>query len=1716
MKPLRRVLACTLLLAVVVSSFAATQNAASVQKLPANFYRLSGPDAVRAMPVSVVDPNPEAVRLRFYDPPLDIGTVNLQGTDYESIRLSGEASSLDPGVPDLPAVHRMVMVGNTGDVTLSIIAQSFTVSTLDHDAAPVQALAGDGDAPVDGFSPPLSSIYTADQWYPENVAEISSPVTLRDVRFVVVTAYPVQINPITHQMRVYNNLDLMVSNIGGTGPNEIHVTPTSIAPDFRKLYTQFENFEGSAIDALPVLPGKYLVICTNTSNAIAQAQNLVNWKKRRGLDASYATTAQTGTSNSQIRTYIINLYTSSNGQLEDVCLLGDVGVIPTGGGQYDNYYGTLTSGGPNPDPVPDIAIGRLSYNDDNQMAAVVSKTIKYESNPYLGNTSWFTRGWAAAHTYLIPSNASTKSYTRAVMQQHGLNPVLWTVYPDHISTTDLNSNLATGLSVFNDRMSWISEFNNSDLNSAPQTEMLPFVMTITCGTGNFDAGEALNEEWLHPATQTVTNPAGAIGCVATATSSTHVPFNNILDAGVMYGLYVLDIQSQGVALIAGKLELYRNYHTSHMVDVQDFSYWNNLMGDPAVPIWRHIPVTVTVARPVTINRGTNNVQMSLSDSHSLQPISQAFVCLWKGSETFSRGYTDANGQVNLPCSTATTGYMQMTITREDIKPYLDSIQVTTSTASLALNSVTVDDDNLGGTHGDNNHVLNPGEAVDLTINLTNPGTTSTVTGISGTLSTSSPGVQITSATSAYPNIAPGANANPTTPFRVVISSVFDGEPSTFFLSLTSSIGTVTVRVDLTPSAPNVVYVSQTFSGPGGNVDPGEEGDFTVTIRNTGTRSMTSATGYLRSLDPFVQVADSVGTFGTIASGATGTNSTDHFHILASNGAFNGHRTVMQLVLTDANGWRDSTLFDSSHFFQSDTTLFQPVTSNFYVTIGTQSSTSPTGPDAHGYYAYDNTETQPNGCGSTYQWYELHPGSGISCNFNDTVEDADQSTVLGLPFNFVFYGQAFNQVTVCSNGWLAFGSTTQTDARNYRMGSPIGPPNMVAAYWDDLKAWGVDNNVYYWYNTADHCFIVEWKGTTLNSPQASEIFEAILYDPSFYPTARGDGKIKVQYNTVNPVANSNSNDNDYATVGIEDADHSEGVDYYYWNAYSPGSATLVNSRSIMFTTDGNGQLSTSVTVTQPRIGDQWFVGQSYNILWTSTALQGNVNLSLNRTFPSGGWENLFTNISNVGAQAWTPTGPASSQARIRLISVNNPAVGDTNDGAFNIIMPTITLTTPNGGEVFQTGSYAVISWTSTGLGPARVDLNRTYPFGNWEVLAASSPGDFQWIINGPPTNTARIRLIGISVPTVGDTSDGNFTVGVPPVITHTPRADNNLGPVLFVAKVTDDVPGFTTKLFYRVVGTFAFDSLTLTATGYLNEFSATTPALGAGQYEYYFRSTDAQALSTYLPVSGSYKFTVGAIGSSWIAYDDSVAENYNWVDGQGWKWAVKFDPGTYPFALTAGRFAICPTNPPGFHWPIIFQVWMADGPGGMPGTVVFTDTTGCAGNAVGGLPAGAAWADVVTRISGQSLQLNGPFYLSVMNQEPRSNPVAFATDTSSTRDHMSYVYNNCTSTWYNEDTPNASTRPGNRMIRADGFPLGPLQVVIYRSDSADVSSSVLRWTSNGAPYYHIYSATNVSGPFDTLLGSIPGPASGLSVTYTDLNAINLGLKKYYRVFSADVP
>ena len=229
---------------------------------------------------------------------------------------------------------------------------------------------------------------------------------------------------------------------------------------------------------------------------------------------------------------------------------------------------------------------------------------------------------------------------------------------------------------------------------------------------------------------------------------------------------------------------------------------------------------------------------------------------------------------------------------------------------------------------------------------------------------------------------------------------------------------------------------------------------------------------------------------------------------------------------------------------------QGYTSNSIVEVqsGEPTVLDPVGPDAHGYYIYDSGDIGYT-ISPTYNWIEIdgrYGGSGTHLSsLTDGGNNQDDVETINLPFTFKFYGQEYDQVSICSNGWIAMGESTLESFRNYQIPGVGGPGGMIAVFWDDLK---LTNNgrVYTWYDEDQKRFYIQWSRVRTYQNNSTETFQAVLFDPEYYSTPTGDGDILIQYmdfnNTSYGAYSWDQIHGNYCTVGIEDQTMTVGLQY----------------------------------------------------------------------------------------------------------------------------------------------------------------------------------------------------------------------------------------------------------------------------------------------------------------------------------------------------------------------------------------------------------------------------------------------------------------------------------------------------------------------------------------------------------------------------------------------
>jgi hypothetical protein len=1073
---------------------------------------------------------------------------------YQVFGIPGEATIYGEGTPSLPQVTRFYRIPESGGVDLVVTNSDYEL--IDNvDVFPLQT---DETNAFSGLRKD-QDVYQRDSWFPENIAVISEPMIMRDFRVVKVTLNPVQFNPVTHQARVYHQLAANVVANDQPGINEMTTIPrptASWAPIYRNAIA---NLDDRALDDASSAPGTYMIICKPSADINRFVDSLFQWKTRSGYKVLIDSRSNWSSATMQTAiTAVYNANNNSDARLQFVCLIGSpsasFGVPTDDGGGYDHTFARCMGS----DDLEDIGVGRLTGRSSSDMATINAKLMSYERNPHMetaggiADTSWFHKGYLLAGVAMsCASNYTLMQWGATQFRNYtDIDSVEVGTVTGSPSGATVGQRFAAGISIFLWRGAWISEVVPGLAQSCNSGWRLPITLCITCTAGDFTGSSAgMAENFLNAGS--VSNPMGGVCGIGSTTAGTHNPENITFTGGLMYNLANLGVDQIGLAMSGAKVQLHRAFTNDWSGFAHLFSSYNNLFGEPSMSVWSDVPKVLNVTHPSVLNVGARSVAVTVHRAADDAPVADAVVCLWKrGSDsTWVRGITNAAGQLELPVLVNAPGDMYLTITKKNCKPYLATLPCSQAEWMPMLCSYSIDDDNTGGTQGNGNSIVNPGETIDLPIFVKNFGATVTVNSVRAHMTSDNARVTVQSDTINYPSLAPGDSALGVSAFRIhVAPEMQNGETALLSLDIASSSGTTSGALQIRCQAGAGAYQSHQFTN--GTFDPGVTRNLTVTVRNSGLTPMNGVSGHLISNSPFVQVDNATGAYGDIAVNGTAVNTANPFTLSANSMAFRGHQAPMLLVLTASNGFMDSV--------------------SFVVNVGNAATTDPTGPDAYGYYAYDNTDVSYE-IHPTFNYVNISAGLGQDLNLNDVGEKTAisqiWSTARVLPFGFKFYGHVYDSITVCSNGWMAFGNQAYNDAfRNYPIPAMQAPDAMIAPYWDDLMT---DGALGVWmYSEPDSGRVtIQWKAKTRDPSQTSQDFEVILYDTTRYPTFDGNGKILIQYNDVTMnLATPEYDEIPGCTIGIQAPRGLVGLSYAYLNAYSPGAANVVDGRAIVFTTD----------------------------------------------------------------------------------------------------------------------------------------------------------------------------------------------------------------------------------------------------------------------------------------------------------------------------------------------------------------------------------------------------------------------------------------------------------------------------------------------------------------------------------------------------------------------
>ena len=675
---------------------------------------------------TVVEDGFSRLKVHYDLPPLAFVQTELGGHTYAYPSLQGCQLGGHEGAPALPLHIAAITIPFCEGVSVEV--ENAVYDTLASPTAPRWLPLQPPQSKRKRGAPEVvidEAVYATDAFVSLPVASVAPMGVARDRRLAQLTFSPVKINPLTGTCIVCRSADLVVS----------YRLPDSAATLGHYLRYRSSAFQTPTLNALfsPKLsPVKSVRTEAPLRMVVVAADNLrcrmldrfVEWKRKQGLRVDVVYTVSAGiTSAPAMASYLKSLYTRATGAQPAptyLLIVGDHEQVPAFSSRLtdpdfndhitDLYFTTWTDG----DLLPDCLQGRFSATDTTQLAAIVRKTILYESytfpdDAYLANAVLvagvdYAQPGDYAYSYADPTmDYAAKMYVNG---NHGFSRVRYykndTAFAPAgvlVEGSSQSWSRASNLrSIYNTGIGWINysahgdwnqwadpEFTVSQVGNMSNNNKPSFMLGNCCLSNKFDKPVCFGESLLRRS-----GNAGAAAYIG-ATNSTYWGQDFYWSVGIRTGIYgrmnttyVSDKQGMydglfhthsepfaSRAVTAGAMVMKGNMavQLSSSESIMKSYYWEiyELMGDPSLMPWlgraetMHFAADTTV-RPIRV-QAPPYAYVAVVDTATLAVVAAAF--------------TDASGDATLALPDGldleATNY---SVTAQGYRPYFSKFTAT--------------------------------------------------------------------------------------------------------------------------------------------------------------------------------------------------------------------------------------------------------------------------------------------------------------------------------------------------------------------------------------------------------------------------------------------------------------------------------------------------------------------------------------------------------------------------------------------------------------------------------------------------------------------------------------------------------------------------------------------------------------------------------------------------------------------------------------------------------------------------------------------------------------------------------------------------------------------------------------------------------------------------------------------------------------------------------
>jgi hypothetical protein len=628
---------------------------------------------------------------------------------YDLVRLSEGAVTTDIGKPLLPVKNIKIALPADMKVT-SVQINELKQQAIDgiftlYPTQPSQKSIQKENTTQ--FIEPDAKTYLSKQIYPTQYIQLTCQNDLAGQSIAEVTVYPIHYIPAQKKLMTISSITFTVEGTSGYLCGDY--LPERISVSGRALYQQMiQNMVINPEDvtlrtsqepqSAGVEPGDYDYVIITQDSWVSAFQPLADWKTKKGIPTNIVTTTwiynsggYSGTDVNKIRQFVQDAY--ANWGSTYILLGGDIDVVPCHYKTFpdvdsdpvpnDAYYADFDA-----DWVCEVNIGRASVTGTGSgtgtIGNFINKIFTYEKNPPL--TSFAKK----AGLYGFDLDSDTEAEECKIIIDNSYIPSSWTMTNVYDSQggnhkTNVIASLNAGQNLMNHADHSGSDFMgtgyvndgiglwNSDMDDLTNGNKQGILYSMGCDPAAYDVSNSIAEHFVQ------NSNGGGVAFIGNS----------------RYGWYYggsYDTLSMGYDIEFFKSifqdNLYKlgsafSNHKNEGVDSSSVSRYCftelTLLGDPELPIWTENPISITVTHPAEAPLGTSSFTVTVNSGGN--PVNQATVCLWKGTDIYHIGSTNSAGQITFTINPSNLGTMYVTVTKQNYLPYEGSALIQDGTNS---------------------------------------------------------------------------------------------------------------------------------------------------------------------------------------------------------------------------------------------------------------------------------------------------------------------------------------------------------------------------------------------------------------------------------------------------------------------------------------------------------------------------------------------------------------------------------------------------------------------------------------------------------------------------------------------------------------------------------------------------------------------------------------------------------------------------------------------------------------------------------------------------------------------------------------------------------------------------------------------------------------------------------------------------------------------------